>query len=243
MRMPASPAITLDSTQLHDDARSGSMPRSAASPRRSTAARVSSPHRVRRNRNHRRAATTSAAPKTASWLLSRLTPSDSVTRRGGVGPRPGTEVAVSPPAVGSERPATSPITLAPHSTSAGSATSTPTDATIRASSAASARRRNSRRSSATPTSGANNPTATSAAGTIGQPSPPAVSGWLSWKNTNAVAKATAPWPRLNTPEVWYVSSSPDASTAYSPPVTAPLRTKLRSSATATPTVLERNSGP
>jgi hypothetical protein len=49
---------------------------------------------------------------------------------------------------------------------------------------------------------------TSAASGSGQPSPV-----FSWKNRKAVAKATAPWAKLNTPEVWNVRTMPVASTA------------------------------
>ncbi len=97
-RTPARPARKLPSIQDVAEVRSGSMPRSAARPRRSTTARIRSPSRVRRSSTHRPTAVTTAAAKTATWLLSsRMVPTVQVCF--GDGPSPGIRNSSSIPAM------------------------------------------------------------------------------------------------------------------------------------------------
>ena len=89
--------------------------------------------------------------------------------------------------------------------SAGMATSRAIGTTSFTVAGALASRRNTTRSSPHPSSGANTTMATIAASHTGHPRPV-----LSWKNRKAVANAIAPWAKLKIPDVWYVSTMPDA---------------------------------
>jgi hypothetical protein len=191
MSTPASDAITDPITHASCDTRSGRAPFSAASSGLSTTARIATPTRLRNRTTRRVAATASVTPRTITWWADTFTSKtrnlvpgkNSATRRVSV---PGHTVVAMP----------------------YSSTSSPTVTTSDTPVGLPARGRISTFSMTIPKSGANTASTSSSDGHVPQPQ-----STFACQYRNAATIPMAPWAKLKTPDVVYVTTSPLAAMA------------------------------